>query len=474
MAGQVPATVDQPVQRGARAGPEAEGELSVHVGYGDPESGSRGSALGSRAWRVGGRYEYGLGSYGASDLVPARRGGCSDRLGRSAKGCREPIWQRETIDVSLAVKEAKFALRSVDTDNALSAKLDDILAGNNPTYTQREALGKAYIQRLRATRSESATGHVFVNGRHHPFHPQIVHILHQTIQEQIQVLAPQIYYGQISSSSPGLETFFYDSVGALSFRSALVGGSGSEAGGVRHGAVDLFSALVDGEVGEETLDKVFKFFYPSSGAAEDAGEGRFNSTVWVLADLDSRDGLALLTRAFEALAQDEAVFRLGLLHLPSTQTDSGGVHSSWISTLAYRLLAEGKAETLSPAQMLTVLRQAHDDPHVPLQQLEALLDSAPHGIDDASNASRHFWTAISPTIASKLGISSNPAILVDGHLVSNLTPSSLEARDITALVEYEAGQKLPFLTQALSLLHPDFDSMPPRQRQDCSSPRSPS
>ncbi|SJX61596.1 related to UDP-glucose:glycoprotein glucosyltransferase precursor [Sporisorium reilianum f. sp. reilianum] len=364
------------------------------------------------------------------------------------------------LDVSLAVKEAKFALKSIDADGALTAKLDEALSGTNATYTHKEALGRAYIKRLRATRKESASGHVFINGQHQPFHAQIVHVLHQTVQEQIQVLAPQIYYGQISGDTPGLETFFYDSVGALSFRSALVGGGGTEgeAGGVEHGAVDLWSALVDDSVPAAGVDKVLKFFYPAATA------GLLNSTVWVIADLDSEEGVALLGRSFEALAKDEAKFRLGVLHVPSLdgRADARG---NVVSTLLYRLLAEGRTEGVSPAQVLDVLKQAHDDPHVSVRHLEGALGLSTAEADSAQKA-HQFWQTLSPVLVSELDISSSPAILVDGHLVSNLDPSTIEARDITALVEYEAGQKLPYIMQALKLLRPGIDDMPPRQRQD--------
>ncbi|KAJ9478404.1 Killer toxin-resistance protein 5 [Pseudozyma hubeiensis] len=364
------------------------------------------------------------------------------------------------IDVSLAVKEAKFALKSIDAEGSLADQLDKALAGDVDEYAQRETLGRAYIQRLRAHQHESPAGHVFVNGQHQPFHPQIVHILHQAIQEQIQVLAPQIYYGQISSSTPGLDTFFYDSVGALSFRSALVAGAassgdGGQEGGVTHSAVDLFSALVKDAELAPMVDRVFDFFYPS--AAQDS----LNSTVWVLADLDSPDGLALLTRSLEALARDDAKFRLGVLHRPTAANDRGTA----VSTLLFRLLVEGRYEQLSAQQMLTVLQQAKDDPDVTSQQLMTALDMPAVDSMVELDAS-HFWRSVGSTTASKLNIPDGPAILVDGHLVSNLKMSSIEARDITALVEYEAGQKLPYITQALKLIRRDVDDMPPKQRQN--------
>ncbi|TKY86670.1 hypothetical protein EX895_004310 [Sporisorium graminicola] len=361
------------------------------------------------------------------------------------------------LDVSLAVKEAKFTLKGIDADGSLSSKLDAALAGTDPTYTQREALSRAYIKRLRATRKESASGHVFINGQHQPFHPQIVHVLHQAIQEQIQVLAPQIYYGQISSSTPGLDTFFYDAVGALSFRSALVagGGGGEDGEGAKHSAVDLFSVLVDDTVETATVEKVWNFFYPA------ASTGLLNSTVWVFADLDSEDGLVLLSRSFEALAKEDARFRLGVLHVPSTGLGADTRDSS-VSTLLYRLLAEGYTEKFSPTEVLDVLKKAHDGPH----QLEGALGLTAGGADFTQKA-RQFWQSIGSIVASKLDISEDgPAILVDGHLVSKLDVFSIEARDITALVEYEAGQKLPYIMQALALLRSDIDSMPIHQRQD--------
>ncbi|SPO24696.1 related to UDP-glucose:glycoprotein glucosyltransferase precursor [Ustilago trichophora] len=366
----------------------------------------------------------------------------------------------DALDVSLAIKEAQFALKSIDSDGSLVAKLDRALSGSDPIYTQKEQMARAYINRLRATRAESASGHVFVNGQHQPFHPQIVHLIHQAIQEQIQVLAPQIYYGQISGSDQGLSTWFYDSVGALSFRSALVAsaGSGGKEEGVQHAAVDLFSALVDGAVPEEVVETVLNFFYPVQ-ATKEQGQALLNSTVWVIADLDSQDGLGLLTRSLEALAQVNANFRLGLLHVPSTASEHLKAHDSSLPTLLYRLLTDKHVEQITPIQMLHLLTQAQDTREQFLHTLN-LSPSSPETV----KAAHKFWTAVRP-IASTLDLH-GPAILVDGHLVSNFALSSIEPRDITALVEYEAGQKLPYITQALKLLRADVDSMDARQRQN--------
>lgn len=359
------------------------------------------------------------------------------------------------LDVSIAIKEAKFALKSLDAESSLTDQLEKALAGDNDIYIQKESLGRAYIQRLRADRHESLTGHVFVNGQHHAFHPQIVHILHQTIQEQIQALAPQIYYGQISNDTPGLDTYFYDSVGALSFRSALVAGaSGAQEGGLVHSAVDLFSALVNDEEVVASNEEVFDFFYPA------ASQDLMNSTVWVLADVDTQDGLALLTRSFEALARDDAKFRLAVVHRPSAWND----RKTTMSTLLFHLLKQGDLGQLLPSEMLQALRQALDEPSITWQQMSDQLRVHTDGPISESEV-RRFWNSVGLAVTSKLAIPEGPAILVDGHLVSNLTVASIEARDITALVEYEAGQKLPYLTQALKLIRRDLDDMDPKQRQ---------
>lgn len=370
----------------------------------------------------------------------------------------------DALDVSLAIKEAKFALKAIDSDGTIAAKMDNVLAGQDTAYTQREELSKAYINRLRATRQESPTGHVFVNGQHQPFHPHIVQILHQSIQEQIQILAPQIYYGQLSSSSTGLTTFFYDSVGALSFRSALVPGAGPAAGaeedGVQHEAVDLFSVLVDDDVAPATAEGLLNFFYPSS-AKQSEGEGEepkalLNSTVWVVADLDSADGHKLLTRSFEALAKDDAKFRLGVVNVPSPASPHP-IREHLMSTTFYRLLTDQALPRPSAAQILEALRQP--------DQLNGMLGLSKSS-SDADKAAFRFWGSIAPAIASKLDLTSSAALVVDGHLVSNFDPDTVEAHDITALVKYEAGQKLPYITQALTLLREDVDSMDPVQRQN--------
>ncbi len=388
----------------------------------------------------------------------------------------------DALDTSLAIKEAKFALKNIDTDDTLSAKLDEVLAGHNPIYTQKEELSKAYIKRLRATQQESPSGHVFVNGQHQPFHPQIVQILHQAIQEQIQFLAPQIYYGQISSQSPGLSTYFYDQVGALSFRSALVPGAGSASerdDGVTHAAVDLFSALMlENDFTEVYRRGTYQFFYPGAEteASDDATErprALLNSTVWVLADLDTDDGLDLLTRAFQALEQKDAKFRLGVLHVPSTDAgrqDSGADDSALRYLLHLLLGPSEKVVGLTPSLMVDALQQARQsaDPASQEEMRKKVWNALSRSAQKKISGSKK-WAAQHRSFGSRLASAldlSGPAILVDGHLVTKFDVSSIEARDITALVEYEAGHKVPYITQALKLLRADVDEMDPKQRQD--------
>ncbi|SNX83387.1 related to UDP-glucose:glycoprotein glucosyltransferase precursor [Melanopsichium pennsylvanicum] len=363
---------------------------------------------------------------------------------RKAAGSRAGT--AESLDVPLAIREAKFSLKSIDSDNSLAAKLDLILSGSNPAYNQREELAKAYICRLRATNSESPTGHVFTNGQRQPFHPQIVHMLHQSIQEQIQVLAPQIYYGQLKGSDAGLSTWFYDAVGALSFRSALVGGTAENANGAQHSNVDLFSALVDESVPEGSVKQVFQFYYPINEP-----ERLLNSTVWVFANVDTEEGLGLVRKAFEALTEERAQFRLGVLHIPSKAS-----RNITVSTLLYRLLNDNHLNHVTPIQMLDALNQS--------DSFHASLGLSSSSTDAIESAAHQFWTSLT-SISTSLALT-GPAIIVDGHLVSNFGTSTISHRDITALVEYEAGQKLPYLTQALQLLRENFDSINSRQRQD--------
>ncbi|PWZ00761.1 hypothetical protein BCV70DRAFT_200024 [Testicularia cyperi] len=433
----------------------------------------------------------------------------ADVLRRAAAS---PGGTRDRIDVTVAKKEARFALRDFDVGDNLDAELDVAISGQSNDQTYRERLVNAYVQRLRATEEESPAGHVFVNGRYHRFHPQITGILHQTVQEQIQTLAPQIYYGHVSAETANLDTYFYDAVGTLSFRSALVPDASSSTPGVaagsgqtttsavRHASVDLFSALLDPSVANSDAEKVMHFIYPISVSDQsDDLVKPVNSTAWLLVDFDSPQGASLLQKGLQALSQPDAAFRLGLLHLPAKRASSDAGEPGLdipLSALLYRLLQDGSIQKLSPLSLLEIVEyyinytsESNLDSNGRIEERGSLQDLVQKvfALDDQDSSqsnpikvasakgwaipaiveSSRFWTSIAEAVIPTLRPAERSAsILVDGHLISDIDVAQIESRDITAVVQHEAAQKLPVVVEALQLLREDLFQWSPSRRQN--------
>lgn len=176
--------------------------------------------------------------------------------------------RRVTAASSTDKIEVKIAERELLKILKLS---NDELNGLLFQYKDKEDRTRFYIQRLRA--DEAGQGHAFLNGQHMPFGPQTFQFIHQAIATQVQIIAPEIYYGTLSEDAD-VSTYFYDLPGTYSSRSELL--FPSEESNIKTRAV---------EIDESSLAKD-SFVYPSSDKVE--------MTVWVAGNLDSRQGAKLI------------------------------------------------------------------------------------------------------------------------------------------------------------------------------------
>jgi len=169
----------------------------------------------------------------------------------------------ETVDLKTAEHEAQKILKM--SSEEITAALDQ--------HQQREEPAKSYVRRLRA--NEAERGHVFINGQHVAFDSHFFQFLHQTIAMQVQMLAPLVYYGQLSDESD-VSNHFYDLPSTFSSRSPLIFPPPETT--IKTRAINLSDKTIRdttfiGQVGEESA---------------------LNSTVWVAGNLDSLHGAKLV------------------------------------------------------------------------------------------------------------------------------------------------------------------------------------
>lgn len=176
--------------------------------------------------------------------------------------------KEEEVPIEMARAEVAKILKMPNED------IDGLLN----KYAQRETAARAYVQRLRADDAER--GLVFVNGQIVPFVAQFFQLLHQTIAMQSQMLAPLVYYGQLTDDDD-VSTHFYDLPEAYSARSELLFPPAES-------TIKTQALRLSIHAAEEA-----KFIQFSSGPV--------NTTVWLAADLDSTKGAKLVRDVAQAM-----------------------------------------------------------------------------------------------------------------------------------------------------------------------------
>lgn len=260
----------------------------------------------------------------------------------------------DKVDLKNAKSEFTTILRNNVPPEGLEAKFEELISVEAGESDDRVRSSKSYISRLRATVKESPRGHVFVNGQHLLFgEQQLFQKINKIVSSQLQSLLPQIYYQELTDEDD-LENIFYDHPIALSSRSELLFPPTDSSSSVRHPMPINLPIVIDSLEHDEFTRN---FLYPQG--SDDIS--KINATVWLLGDLDSARGKALLLEGLKALVSSfpsQNAFRLGFVHLPSTTTSSTSTISSntqLLSTFLYQLISSSQLQNISPDQLKEVI-----------------------------------------------------------------------------------------------------------------------
>jgi len=176
--------------------------------------------------------------------------------------------------------------------------------------------------------------------------------------------------------------------------------------------LDVFA----GEAGVLARD----FVYPP---AEDAGTPL---TTWIIGDLDSDDGVALVRNALTHIISEAASSRLGFVHIPQDVPKGKGPR---LSTLIYQLLDAGALQHTKPEELLAILDEIDTKGNlVDVGKITADSEDNASGDVPLNSFTYSGWTAgdvakapgfwrVGSTVASRLGIKdARPHILINGRV----------------------------------------------------------
>ncbi|KAF8644943.1 hypothetical protein AX16_008171 [Volvariella volvacea WC 439] len=184
--------------------------------------------------------------------------------------------------------------------------LNKVLSGEGPVQVPFEKIRK-YTERLGATAKENKFGHGFVNGKHLDINDDFLKNMQQEIAHQLQYLQEQFYEGKINDNhaeSGKMATWFYDQPTSSPRRNKYIYPSSSATPG---GGLRIFN-LPELFYNTEYRSSPWSHLYPKGNKDIPIG-------MYIIADFDTEEGLALLKEGIEFL-QNEVQTRIAFIHNP--------------------------------------------------------------------------------------------------------------------------------------------------------------
>lgn len=351
---------------------------------------------------------------------------------------------------------------------------DDVAAALH-FESPREQSVRAYTQRLRLTFDDAdEEGHFFLNGQYYPFSPRrLFQLVTQLVSVQTQQLARPIYFGQITDDDD-VSTYFYDLPSTFASRSELVFprlDARGEVLGPKARAVDLAKAFQAVGGGDQPT-ALTQFLYPDETAS-------VNATMWVVADFDTTQGMLLVRQALVAL--QATPFRLGFVHSGGDGTRAAPPR---LSSFLAQLIASRQLGNITPQHLIEVLSETdvaamrasrgkvvdtgrindNEDATASAaagQQVVPTTYALPSYVDGAKTRG---WTLHSDAAAGELWQSSQrfiehlgvkageAALLVNGRLLSGVSPCKTTLDDLTTLLKNERQRRIDPVVAAIDRL----------------------
>ncbi|WVQ98589.1 hypothetical protein IAU59_005718 [Kwoniella sp. CBS 9459] len=232
-----------------------------------------------------------------------------------------------------SVKKAYDLLAAESTKTALP--FEEILSSE--LYDAHLEKTESYMNRLLATKEESPIGHLFVNGKHTVMGPHWTSVVQSEMASQLAHLQSQLMLGD---QPENLDTYFYDLPSTATRRNKLINPGQGDSKLKIINLVDLFEGDVTKRLTED-------FVYPE-------GDRGTPITMWVVGDLDTKEGQKVVEDVLRHLQTPKCASRLGFVHIPS-QDLSTPRPGYKLSTALYQLHAQSLLSTISPGQLLELL-----------------------------------------------------------------------------------------------------------------------
>ncbi|KAM6503198.1 glycosyltransferase family 24 protein [Amanita muscaria] len=358
-------------------------------------------------------------------------------------------WTRAKEEFNKLVDEIKEKEGKDETvDDLEIVTFDSVVNSQDGDGSLKEV--DAYIDRLDVkTIKAGLLGHAFFNGKYLEVGKDVQELLgglQQDIGYQMQYFQELIYQGTLTDeNNPDMANWFYDQPGVSKRRNTYiipsVGFGPSESGGGR--PLRLVSLP---QVFEKTG---FQWEKVKGGFVYPPGKGALPFSTFVVADLDSEEGLELVKEALKSLDQ-EAKMRVLFVHNPSSDVKKRVDRVSPRSEILAKLVMTGRMlESTVTSQALAIVlgidieyevqELSTDETQVPLG--ESAVDLL--AVDKIDEKTYGEYTKASRLLARELGFGPGESgVVINGRVIGPMERGSFNAADFKALAEFEYKKRM--------------------------------
>jgi UDP-glucose:glycoprotein glucosyltransferase len=289
---------------------------------------------------------------------------------------------------------------------------------------------------------------------------------------------------QLQSGHPvnDVANFFYDLPGVPARRSKIIVPTTGEHAMKSVNLPELFAS--------ESYKRMFNtFLYPSKLPSRrkdytDRVDDPTQATpvsMWVVGDLDSRDGFRVVKDALQHIQSEDCTSRLGFIHVPTSDSRISTGHSA--SLVLHQLVSMSALRTVTAEEILDLIEHMNEDdesfkkradgPQKPLDHLRhkgiQSLALKGWGMDQEVQNPYSAWEEAGTEIARKLGIdATKPHLIVNGRashtsgtyadnqLVGPLSASTFADEDFAPLETYEYRKRAKPVVDLLKTMYEDI------------------
>ncbi|KAF7297231.1 hypothetical protein MIND_00956200 [Mycena indigotica] len=306
--------------------------------------------------------------------------------------------------------------------------------------------GSLYAHRLGAGKTvESGNGHAFINGKHLDVDDGFWRAMQTEIGQQLQFFQEQIYSGKITDeTSSGISTYFYDQPTTSLRRNRYI-----------------FPA--SGEMRVVNVAELFKQtrFYIMPSSFISASSEQIPLTLFLVADLDSTEGLSLLNDALLSM-NNESKTRISFIHNP-TKLEADSVERPPVSWLISHLIGKGLLSRVAPSTLRCVLGlesapPVPQDSQTPIgNDCNALELTGGVGISGYSAEDYATFVTSSRLVARELQFApGQQGLIANGRIVGPLPPNAVLTVDFKTLENFELSRRAQPVISAIEDINPEL------------------